>query len=64
MGHILQHSRVLSNVFYQFCSFVLFLIFLFLFSGFICVYVCVLNCIVVFCHYGEIKHNKNYAGGK
>jgi len=29
MGHILQHSRVLSRVFYQFCSFVLFLSFCF-----------------------------------
>ena len=35
-------------------------IFLCLFSGCICVYVCALNCIVLYCcYYGVIKHNNN-----
>ena len=57
MGHILQHSRVISHVFYQFCSFLLFLSFcFFLVDIFACM--CVMNCIVLsYCHYGVIKHN-------
>jgi len=63
MGHILQHSRVglMLHVFRQFRSFLLFYsfcLFLSLFSGCICIYVCVLNCMSG-CHYGVIKHNNN-----
>ena len=56
MGHILQQISVglMSHVFYPFCSFLLFFtsFCVFLVDVF-CVYVCVLNCVVLSCfHYG------------
>ena len=45
--HIFQHSRVISHMIYQFCSFVPFFIRLCFFSGCICICVCVSNCIIL-----------------
>jgi len=53
MGHIHQHSRVMSLVFLVLFLFLLFFCF---FSGCICV--CLFNCIgLSCCHYDVIKHD-------
>jgi len=50
----------------QFCyCFLFFKIFLCLFTGCVCVLVCVLNCIILSCcRYGVIKHNNNNNNNK
>ena len=62
MGHILQHSRVISRVLYQFCSFLMFLSYRVLLVDVfapMCVYRTVLFCPAAIMHYGAIKRNNN-----